>query len=112
MAARVDQRSSVLQRKVVLVSMDRSISYYDINRGAYDLTGRRFSCYGRPLWASLVARTRIVIHCKEVIAVTTDASSSEAASLTSNRQDLQASRPAVQATTSTHKSVLISRHSA
>lgn len=28
------------QRKVVLVSMDRSISYYDINRGAYDLTGR------------------------------------------------------------------------
>lgn len=28
------------QRKVVLVSMDRSISYYDINRGSYDLTGR------------------------------------------------------------------------
>jgi WD40 repeat protein len=28
------------QRKLVVVSMDRSLSWYDVNRGSYECTGR------------------------------------------------------------------------
>ena len=34
-----------LQRKIVVVSMDRAISYYDVHRGAYELTGRYVGRY-------------------------------------------------------------------